>query len=204
MAIKTILLYALLIVGAATCTAQDTAKNKTKIPGAFWGEFGAGTSSIGGFSGIFYGNAQINQKLVLTGGLQGESNQSAALLNFSARHEVDLNSISLFIGKIYKQEYSMFIISAGLSYVQYQQITTYGLFSATPDVNQSRYTVGVPILIRGYWVLGQCVGLGAGVYGNFNTQQSSGGVSLLLAFGRIQTHKPRHIKAHDPLHIFSK
>lgn len=204
MAIKKLLLYALLIAGAATSTAQDTTKSKKKIPGAFWGEFGAGTSSIGGFSGIFYGNAQITQKLVLTGGLQGESNQSAALLNFSARHEVDLNSISLFIGKIYKQEYSMFIISAGLSYVQYQDKNLYGLFAATPDVIQTRYTVGVPILIRGYWVLGQCVGLGAGVYGNFNSQQSTGGATLLLAFGQIQTHQPRRIKDHDPLHIFSK
>lgn len=204
MAPKLIILCTLLFAVTATCaTAQDTAKNNAKIPPAFWGEFGYGASSVGSFSGIVYVNAQITQKLIITGGLQGESNQPLSVINLSARHEVDLNSISLFIGKIYKQEYSMFIISAGLSYVQHQDLTTYGLFSATPAINQSKYVVGVPILIRGYWVLGQCIGLGAGLYGNFNTQQSSGGATLLLAFGRIQTHQPRHIKPRDPLHIFN-
>ena len=203
MAPKFIILCTLLLAVTAICAAQDTTKSNTKIPPAFWGEFGYGASSVGSFSGIVYGNAQITQKLIITGGLQGESNQPLSVINLSARHEVDLNSVNLFIGKIYKQEYSMFIISAGLSYVQDQQLTTYGLFSATPAINQSKYVVGVPVLIRGYWVWGQCVALGAGVYGNFNTQQSSGGATLLLAFGRIQTHQPRHIKPRHPLHIFN-
>ena len=211
MKIKVMITLAIIIAGIGRSAAQDTARSKVNIPHAYWVDLGIGSSTLGGGGSLIYGNAQITKNIVITGGFHFETDQtsSSKAFDFSpypAYKETNLSSTSLLIGKINKGEGAMYVISAGISYVEHadRYHSAFGGFSFGSSSaggsgavdTQTKYTIGLPVLIRGYLVIGQCVGLGLGIHGNFNKEQCTGGVDLILSFGQIQTHPPIRIKKH--------
>ena len=213
MEIKLITALLIALAGINLASAQDTTTNKTDIPYAYWVDLGFGTTSLTGAGKFVYGNAQITKNILITGGLQVDTDQPLSQpatvpgwFGFSVAPytETDLYSASVLIGKIKKYEYSMWTVSAGLAYTTYQQS-----YHQNPGVADNPVTlfskdgIGIPVLVRAYLVMGQCFGLGVGLHANFNTVKSTGGLDLIFSFGRIQTHYPRVDKSkHDPLHIF--
>jgi hypothetical protein len=188
---KIIIICSFLIVGAATCYAQDTTKTTYHVPKAYWGNLGFGASSLGAFSGALYLNAQITNKLLITAGGQAETNDSN-FIDFGPARQTNLGTANILIGSITKGQYALFTFSAGVSYVDLNTKNLTGFFSSTPSSSTDQYSVGVPLLVQGYWVIGQCLGFGGSLYANINTLQSTVGFTVNLAFGRMQTHKPRY------------
>jgi hypothetical protein len=64
-----------------------------------------------------------------------------------------------------------------------------GIFGKeSPAVTET--TVGIPLLVQAHAIGFQAVGVGLNLYGNLNTKQSTAGIQLAIALGRIAT-RPR-------------
>jgi len=177
-------------INATDTTSRDTAgiKNNNRIvsaiPRCYWGSFGFGPSSLGAFSGSFNANAELANRVLVTAGVQGETK---AFLSNSA--EVD--SYNILVGKIFKKKFSLLSVSVGLSLVDVVNTTGYDLFSSQPPVKTDQYTIGIPILIQGYLVAFQTVSLGFNGYINLNTINTTAGIMVSVAIGRMATHTKR-------------
>jgi hypothetical protein len=126
-------------------------------------------------------NAEIKNNILISANLIGETNQT---FMSRPRHIVDLTSFNALAGKIYKQRNSLISFSAGLGLVRVDR-NDLDLFSKKTEISET--TVGIPLSIQAYAIGFQTIGVGLNLYGNLNTKQSTAGIHLSVALGRIAT-----------------
>jgi len=177
----TTLLYDSLYVKTYRLAAYKRAlDDQVIIPRCCWGSLGAGGNTAGDGAFSVNVNEEFAQKLLVTESLQLETNgflASTSVVNYS-----------VLAGKIFKRKFSMFTLSAGLSYVT--MTVSPGLFSDTPAIHQS--TVGIPVLIQAYLVALQTFGLGINAYANLNSVKTTAGITLSIAIGALATHESKN------------
>jgi len=147
------------------------------IPRSYWGSLGIGTGSLGSFTFSVNANQEFSYRLLITACAQAETNAFFG--------STTIASYGVLAGEVFKQKFSLFTVSAGLSIVNVG--TSSGFFNSVPVTSQT--TIGIPILIQGYLVGLQTVGLGLNAYANLNSIRSTLGLTLNLALGRMATHK---------------
>jgi hypothetical protein len=190
MSLKTFTLTIVLLV--ATVTTVNAQTDTTKIPHAWWVNMGFGKGTLGSLSANVALQAEVPKHWLISASFQAEPNHVGTKNLGGAAHDVDINSGNLLFGKIYKQTYSFWSVSAGLSFVNMDINDSYGIFPGAPASTQNnRYTVGIPIVVQGYIVGLQCAGIGLNAYVNLNTLQTTAGFQVQVALGRMQTHKPK-------------
>ena len=162
----------------------------SKIPKCIWGSFGMGVSAgtSGGGNVAINGNIEIPLGQLIT--LEGRTAPSYPL-------GISINSFGVLYGIIFKQEYSFFTISVGIT-----EVIVDNTFEDTspsnswfkPDITTRVTTIGVPILLQYYAVVGrhQHFGFGVSVFANINSAQTLAGINLSLGFGRLSTHERRN------------
>jgi hypothetical protein len=190
MILKTFTLTIVLL--AATLTTVNAQTDTSKIPHAWWLNMGFGIGTLRSLSANIGVQAEIPKQWLISASFQTEPNHFGEKSLGGAVHDVEINSGDLLLGKIYKQTYSFWSVSAGLSLVNMDIHDSYGVFPGAPASTQNnRYTIGIPIVVQGYVVGLQCAGIGLNGYVNLNTLQTTAGFQFQVALGRIQTHKPR-------------
>lgn len=167
MKIKTIVLLTLITFIYKTGFSQASHPDSNKVPHAYWVGGGIGGSTEG-IELMANANAELGHHWLITGTAQLES--------YVVGGGLTVISYNLLGGKIYKQKASLFSFSAGLGAVSF-------------DDHPSKVTVGVPVLLQTYWVIGQTFGFGLNATANLNSIQPTAGLSLNIALGRIATHK---------------
>jgi len=170
-------------------TALAQQSDNTKIPNAYWASFGAGASSLGALSGMYSVNVQIPHNWLVTVDLDGGANRSGK--TYDTNYSQSVISFNILAGKMARQKFSLFTLSAGLGLVDvHTGLGSYGLQDA-PYINKDQYTLGIPIVIQGYLVGLQAFGIGFSGNINLNTIKPTAGINLSFALGRMQTHTPR-------------
>ncbi len=183
----------LIVFTSAMASAQTTTIDTAKIPHAYWINLGFGAGTLGSLSGNLAVQAEVPKHLLITSSYQAETNHFALKSVGGGGHDVNIFTGNLLIGKVYKQPFSLYALSVGLSYIDMDIDDYYGTFlGAPPSTHSRRNTIGIPITIQGYIVGGQFAGIGINTYLNINILQTTAGVQLHAALGRIQTHKPRN------------
>jgi hypothetical protein len=182
-------LIAIFLAGVVSAASgQVRSVDSTGIRKSYWIAGRVGLSTLGSVSGMLVANAEIKNHILISASTTGETN---GILDFSATHSVDVSSFNMLAGKIYKQRHSLISFSAGLGLVK---IDTHdsepGIFGKVyPESSET--TIGIPLLIQAYAIGFQTIGVGLNLYGNLNTKQSTAGIQVCLALGRIAT-RPRH------------
>ncbi len=173
----TLLLDSVYVKAFRQAAYERALDDNDKIEKCSWFAFGFGPST---------GPSNDSSDVFLNGNLElyGKSLVTADIRINPAIFGTDVENYSILLGKITKQKFSFFTASAGISFVSSH--TTY-LFSSRNNSNEAG--IGIPILLQGYVVAAQAVGLGINVYANINTIGSSAGISFCLAFGRLSTHE---------------
>ena len=138
-------------------------------------------SALGSVSAMLGANAEVKNRLVVSLNWTGET---SSVLDFTAKHVVDVNSFNILAGKIYKQRNSLMSFSAGLGLAR---VHTFD--SRNGAASYTETTVGLPLSIQAYAIGFQAVGAGLNLYANLNTKQSTAGIHVSLALGRISTRQ---------------
>jgi hypothetical protein len=151
------------------------------IQRCIWGAFGPGigTAASNDINFTINGSIELPKRQLFSADLRVAS----GVLGGTAT-----TAFSLLYGGIFKQQYSFFTVSAGFSVVNVAT-NNFNLFSTEQAVNTSNFGIGVPIILQGYFVVGQHVGFGISAYVNLNSAQTIAGVNLSFAFGRLTTHE---------------
>ena len=173
----TLLLDSVYVKAFRQAAYERALDDNAKIAKCSWVALGYGSNTgsynhVGNINLFLNGNLEISNNLLLTADLIADPGPYG---------NVDLNYAFLF-GNIFKQKVSFLTASIGFELVN--EITNSFLFARVTNTG-----IGIPILIQGYVVAAQSVGLGINVYANINTVKSSAGISISLAFGRLSTHE---------------
>jgi len=159
--------------------SQAVPNDSTKISKSYWGSVGIGASSSG-FSASFIANAELLNRWLISANVQGEGPL------FGDGNEV--TTFNVLAGKVFKQKFCFLTLSAGLGYISVTNVSnSFNFFS--PAVTTQRSTIGLPIVVQGYLVAFQTLGIGLSGYVNLNTIQSTAGINICIALGRLSTHK---------------
>jgi hypothetical protein len=182
------LIAALCLLFTVTNTfCQDTIKRTKSLPRCYFVSVGLGGSSLGAYSTMVKFNVEIKNQWLLGANFMSETNTK--LFNGRSDNETDVNTTNLLAGKIFKQYGLIGSLSTGLGLVEvYTRNNNNGTLSST-GIEQTKHTVGIPIVAQGYVVLFKTVGLGLGAYANINTIKTTAGFSLNFALGYMPTHK---------------
>lgn len=190
MPLKTFVLT--LVLFTVTFTTVNAQTDTTKIPHAWWLNAGFGLGTLRSLSANIGVQAELPKHWLISATFQTEFNHFGEKILGGAVHDVTINTSNVLIGRIHKQTYSLWSVSTGLSLVNMDIHDSYGVFPGAPASTQNnRYTIGIPIVVQGYVVGGQFAGIGLSGYVSLNTLQTTAGVQLQVALGRMQTHKPR-------------
>jgi len=181
--ISTILIVLVLTVAFNKCFSQAGVNDTTKIRKCYWGSVGIG-GSTSGFSASINANAELSNRWIIAANVQGEGPL------FGNGNQVA--EVNVFAGKILKQKFSFFTLSAGLGYVSIANVTNSFNFNS-PSVTTYRSTMGVAVSIQGFLVGFQTLGIGLSGYVNLNTIQSTAGINICVALGRLSTHKRKNV-----------
>jgi hypothetical protein len=154
--------------------------DNSNIQKCYWVAAGFGPSSLGFLSLGANINGELPGRQLITANIIGDTQ---SLLGGSEE-----TNFGLLYGHIFKQGSFFFTVSAGISAVYFETADVY-LFSTMSSTKTSQSGVGVPILIQGYFVAGQVVGFGVNAYVNINSIQTTAGLTLTLALGRLSTHE---------------
>ena len=185
-----VLIATLISIGFVSAAyAQVNTIDSLRVPKSYWVVAGGGLSTLGSVSATLIANAEIQNNILLSGSWIGETN--VRILDSRASHNVDVSSYNALAGKVYKQRHSLISFSAGLGLVRVKSWDSGGgvFGKVSPAVTET--TVGIPLLIQAHAIGFQAVGVGLNIYGNLNMKQSTAGVHLNIALGRMTT-RPRH------------
>jgi hypothetical protein len=172
---------------------QRALDDNSKILKCYWGSFDTGTSSNEGTCFNINGNAELPRRQLIAFDAQLEPKSS--LLGYGT----DVASVGVLYGHIFKDNYALYTISGGIGMV-WVDTSSEGMYTSNFS---SQNGVCVPIVIRAYLVMGQFFGLGLGAYVNINSIQTTAGVNVSFAFGRLTTHeRDANYKPRQRPHLF--
>ncbi|MBW4889799.1 hypothetical protein KXQ82_08730 [Mucilaginibacter sp. HMF5004] len=155
-----------------------------RTPSSLWLSFGVGSNSITDAWGRFDMNVEIAHRWLLTGNVAGSiAEHIINVPTHVARH----GTADLLFGRLYKKGQCLFSASAGLGLTHFNSYDTDGTGSYLNQHIQN--TIGIPVLVQGYLVGFNTLGVGIGGYANFNTVRNEVGLSLSFAFGKMVTVK---------------
>jgi 3-deoxy-D-arabino-heptulosonate 7-phosphate (DAHP) synthase len=166
-------------------SGQSISTDSITIPRSYWVSGGVGLSTLGSASAGLVANAEIKNRILISAGWIGETSEK--ILDFSTNHSVNVSSFNALAGKIYKQRNSLISFSAGLGLVRLETRDTGG--ARVSSVTET--TIGIPLLVQAHAIGFQAIGVGLNLYGNLNMKQSTTGIHLSIALGRIATRQKR-------------
>jgi hypothetical protein len=125
------------------------------IPRCIWGAFGPGIDNISSknFNTAISGSLELSKKQLVSVDVRG---------NWAVLAGTSTTAVSFLYGGIIKQHSSFLTISTGVSIINVNQ-SYFNLFAA-PTPSTSTTDLGLPIIVQGYFVVGQHVGFGVSAY----------------------------------------
>lgn len=191
--ITTLFLLLLVSFFSTRSLAQALTKDSTGFRPSIWGSVGLGTSSLGFISGLASVNVEAAGHFILSANATEESNS----LIFS---NVNVTTVNVLAGTIFKEKYFLLALSAGLGYANVYNVDPSSEFVyGKPVTGANRNTVNIPVMAQGYAVLAPGFGLGLGGYLNLNSIKTTAGVTVSIAFGRLGTRKGNGRHKHPKL-----
>ena len=155
---------------------SDTFKFKTKRSaqndentGTSWISAGFGTGTLGctSFMGTF--NIMGSNKRLASLGVQGDE----------LKNNSSLGCFNLTTGRVIKLKRSLFTLSAGVAFVDRQ--TPKANSTNSTDYND-QITIGIPVLLQGYFITEQHLGFGVNGYLSLNTIRTIAGFTINIAY----------------------
>jgi len=186
--LKTAIAIFLPVVSAlAGCTmafGQTTRVDSINLKRNYWGSIGAGPTTLGAVGLNADVNAEISDHWFIS--TEGQVETQTFLNLFGSN--VGVATLNVLAGKIFKQRVTFITVSAGLGLVDVNTYNSGGLFSNTPPTSQTQYAFNVPIEVQVYFVPVTPFAVGVGAYLNLNAINTTAGITVRLAFGRMSTH----------------
>lgn len=183
---------ALVLVGCTAVFGQTATTDSINLKPNYWGSIGGGPTTLGsvGF------NADLNAEMSDHWFISTEGQVETKTLNLFGSN-VSTATFNVLAGKIFKQKLTFITVSAGLGLVDLNTFTSGGLFPTTPSSSKDQYGLNIPVEVNVYLVPVTPFAVGVGAYLNLNAINTTAGITLRLAFGRMSTHtkqrRPRHL-----------
>jgi hypothetical protein len=172
---------ALLLAGSTSAFGQTTGADSINLKPNYWGSIGGGPTTLGAIGLNADVNAEISDHWFIS--TEGQVETQTFLNLFGSN--VSTASLNVLTGKVFKQRLTFITVSAGLGLVDVNTYNSGGLFSNTPSSSQDQYAVNVPIEVNVYFVPVTPFAVGVGLYANLNAINTTAGVTVRLAFGRM-------------------
>jgi hypothetical protein len=195
--LKTALVFFLsatmLLTWCNTAFGQTTATDSVNLKPNYWGSIGGGPTTLGAVGLNADVNAEISDHWFIS--TEGQVETQTFLNLFGSN--VSTATLNVLAWKIFKQRLTFITVSAGLGLVDLNTFSSGGLFSTTPSTSQDQYALNVPIEVNVYFVPVTPFAVGVGAYLNLNAINTTAGITVRLAFGRMSTHakqrRPRRL-----------